>query len=93
MMGRKKKPGGVEIRMKQAIIYTKENCLECERARMLFHTLNVSHLEYKLQKDYNERQFVSEFGKDASYPQIAIDYKHIGGLKETLQYLKEKQVI
>jgi hypothetical protein len=29
-----------------------------------------------------------EFGGDASYPQIAINEKHIGNMNETLKYLK-----
>ena len=79
--------------MKQAILYTKENCLECERARTLIQNLGVSHLEYKLGEDYNEKQFRSEFGGEAEYPQIALDYKHIGGLKHFLRFLKEKELI
>ena len=77
----------------KAILYSKENCQECDRARMLLNNLNISHLEYKLQNDFTERQFKLEFGSDASFPQIAIDYKHIGSLKETLQYFKEKDLI
>lgn len=79
--------------MNQAILYTKDNCLECERARTLLETMNVSHLEYKLGKDYNEKQFRAEFGEKAEYPQIALDYKHIGGLKHFLRFLKEKELI
>lgn len=77
----------------QAVLYTKDNCQECDRARMLLNTLNVSHLEYKLSKDFNEKQFYSEFGSQASFPQVAIDYKHVGSLKETLQFFKEKEMI
>lgn len=77
----------------QAVLYSKDNCQECDRARMLLNTLDVSHLEYKLSKDFNEKQFVAEFGTEAQFPQIAIDYQHIGGLKETLQYLKERNLI
>jgi len=77
----------------KAILYSKENCLECERARMLLNSVNVSYLEYNLSKDFNEKQFYSEFGKNATFPQIAIDYRHIGSLKETLQYLKEQSII
>ena len=77
----------------QAILYTKDNCQECERARSLFESLKISHLEYKLGNDYTEKQFYSEFGERAEFPQVAIDYKHIGSLKETLQYLKKLEVI
>jgi thioredoxin reductase (NADPH)/glutaredoxin 3 len=77
----------------QAILYTKDDCQECDRARMLLTNLNISHLEYKLQKDFDEKQFYAEFGKDAFFPQIAIDYKHVGGLKEALQYFKDRKII
>lgn len=79
--------------MKQAILYTRDNCMECERAKSLIQHLGVSHLEYKLGKDYNEKQFFAEFGIEAQYPQIAIDYSHIGSLKETLQFFKDKGMI
>jgi len=37
-----------------------------------------------------QRAFEAEFGKDAEYPQVAIGSKHIGSLKETLQYMNEQ---
>lgn len=77
----------------KAILYSKNNCQECDRARMLLESLGISHLEYKHLHDFTDKQFIAEFGEDASYPQVAIDYKHIGGLKETLQYLKENEII
>lgn len=77
----------------KAVLYTKDECMECERAKMLLESQNISYLEYKYEKDFTKRQFTSEFGSDAQFPQIAIDYKHIGGLKDTLQYLKEKELI
>jgi len=77
----------------KAVLYTKDNCQECDRARMLLCSLNISYLEYKLQEDFTHKQFVAEFGEDAVFPQIAIDYKHIGNLKETLHYFKKIQFI
>lgn len=77
----------------QVILYSKDNCQECERIKMLLDRLNVFQLEYKLSKDFNEKQFIAEFGTEAQYPQVAIDYQHIGGLKETLHYLKQKGIV
>ena len=77
----------------KAILYSKNNCQECDRVRMLLESLGISYLEYKHLYDFTDKQFIAEFGKEASYPQVAIDYKHIGGLKETLQYLKENEII
>lgn len=77
----------------QAVLYSKENCQECDRARSLLESLSISHLEYKLGTDYSEKQFRAEFGIGAQFPQVAIDYNHIGSLKETLQFLKGRGMI
>jgi glutaredoxin len=79
--------------MKQAVLYSKDNCQECERAKMLLDNIKIEYLEYKYLIDFTKRQFISEFGESASFPQISIGYGHIGGLKETLQYLKDKKII
>lgn len=77
----------------QAVLYTRENCIECDRAKALLYHLNITHLEYKLGEHYNQKQFYDEFGQNACQPQIAIDYKHIGGMKEFLKYLKDREMI
>jgi len=76
----------------QAILYT-DGSQECERIRMLLKSLGGEYLEYQLGVDFSDRQFRAEFGKDAVYPQITINHEHIGSLKETLQYFKEKNLI
>lgn len=76
----------------QAVLYT-DGSQECERIRMLLKSLGGEYLEYELGIDFSDRQFRSEFGKDAVYPQITINHEHIGSLKETLQYFKEKNLI
>jgi len=75
-----------------AILYTDGN-QECERIRMLLKSLGGEYREYILGADFSDRQFRAEFGPDAQYPQITINHEHIGSLKETLQYFKEREVI
>jgi len=72
-----------------AVIYSNGN-QECERMTMLLRSLpQISEfLEYRVDKNFSEKAFYDEFGKEASFPQVAIGYKHIGSIKETLQYLK-----
>lgn len=77
----------------QAVLYVKENCQECERAKMLLESLGSDFLEYTLGKDFTRKEFVSEFGEEAQFPQLAFGTKHIGGLKEALQFLNEKNMI
>ena len=76
----------------QAVIYTNGN-QESERLTSLFKRLEIDILEYKLNNHFSQRSFESEFGTDACYPQCALGYKHIGGMKETLQLLKKTGLI
>ena len=72
-----------------AVIYSNGN-QECERMAMLLRSLpQISEfLEYRVDKHYSENAFYAEFGKEATFPQVAIGYKHIGSIKDTLNYLK-----
>lgn len=79
-------------RLMQAVLYT-DGSQECERIRMLLKSLGGEYLEYQLGVDFSDRQFRAEFGKDAVYPQITVNHEHIGSLKETLQYFKERNLI
>jgi len=75
-----------------AVIYT-NGSQECERISSLLKSLGGEFLEYKLNEHFTQRGFESEFGKNAEYPQINIGFKHVGGLKETLQYFQQKAII
>ena len=75
-----------------AVIYS-NGSQECERISMLLKTIGGEFHEYIEGVDFSERQFEMEFGKEATYPQVAIGSKHIGSIKETLQYLKNQELI
>ena len=77
----------------KAVFYSKDNCQWCERVKMLFETLKIDYLEYKYQKDFTKDQFYSEFGEGSTFPQVSINSEHIGGFKDTLQYLQEKDLL
>jgi hypothetical protein len=71
--------------MSLAIIYS-DKTQECDRAVSLMQSLEHKFVEYVLGRDFTEAEFKSEFGEEATYPQIAVGIKHIGSLKETLQH-------
>ena len=76
----------------QAVIYSNGN-LECERAKTLLEKLNFQIQEYKLNQHFSARGFVEEFGEEAEYPQVNVGFRHIGGLKDTLNYFKENNLL
>ena len=74
------------------VIYTNGN-QECERLAMLLMSMGGEFLEYKLNNHFTQRSFEAEFGSEATYPQVSIDAKHIGSLKDVLHYLKENHLL
>jgi glutaredoxin len=77
----------------KAVLWSRENCQWCERVRQLFTHCKIEYLEYKLDKDFTRHQFYEEFEEGATFPQVQLDNKHIGGCKDTLHYLQEKNLI
>lgn len=71
----------------QAIIYSNDS-QECERMASLLKSLGGEFLEYKLNNHFTQKSFEFEFGLEATYPQIALGYKHIGNMNETLKFMK-----
>jgi len=75
--------------MDTVVIYS-NGSQECERIAMLLESLGGEFHEYLLGVDFSDRQFHAEFGSEATYPQVSIGSKHIGSMKETLQYMNDK---
>jgi len=72
----------------KVVLYSNGN-QECERVKQLLKSVKGEFLEYLLDDGFTQQQFDMEFGGDATYPQIQIDAKHIGNLKDTLHYLQD----
>jgi len=77
----------------KAVLWSRDNWQWCERVRQLFAATKIEYLEYKLDRDFTRPQFYEEFEEGATFPQVQLDNKHIGGCKETLKYLQEKNMI
>ncbi len=60
---------------------------------MLLDSVDISYKEYKYEKHFTKEQFFNEFGEGATFPQVSIGVNHIGGCKETLNYLKKQELI
>lgn len=74
-----------------AVIYS-NGSQECQRMASLLKNLGGEFLEYRLGKHFSEEAFKGEFGSEATYPQVAFGSKHIGSMKETLQYMNDQGI-
>lgn len=76
-----------------AVVYTKDNCPYCVRVKEVLKAINVTVTEYRYPEDFDRDQFYAEFGPGSTFPQVIIEGEHIGGCKETVEYLVEKNLV
>ena len=77
----------------ETVLYSRDNCQWCERVRQLMDSVKFPYIEYKYGFDFTRKEFYAEFGEGATFPQVSIDNKHIGGCKDTLHFLQEEGII
>ena len=75
------------------VLDSRDNCQWCERVKQLMDSVKFPYIEYKYGVDFTRKEFYAEFGEGATFPQVQIDNKHIGGCKDTLHYLPEQGII
>ena len=78
--------------MKQALVYSNGG-QESERAVMVLEACGQDVRQFLLGIDFTHKQFKAEFGEEAEYPQVNVGFRHIGGLKETLNYFKDNNIL
>tara|TARA_B100001094_G_scaffold118332_1_gene114098 strand:- start:2006 stop:2221 length:216 start_codon:yes stop_codon:yes gene_type:complete len=70
-----------------------DGCQHCELIKDLMLMAKQEHVIYTLDKDFNIKEFESQF-KTKYFPQVvAAPSEHIGGAKETVRYFKENQLV
>jgi glutaredoxin 3 len=76
------------------ILYTKENCGYCVRAKTLLKNLGLTYTEKKLEDFLNIEKLFEEIGKQVrSMPQIKINGELIGGYNQLVEYLADKGLV
>ena len=73
-------------------VYTKDNCIYCEKAKALLKGLSYSFTEKKYGKDFKTSEDLYEaVGKKVrTMPQIVVDDKLLGGYNQLVEYFVEQ---
>ena len=74
-------------------VYSKDGCPYCTKVQQVLELAQLQHVVYKLNTDFTRDEFYSEFGEGSTFPQVIVDDKHIGGCTDTVQYLKEQNLV
>lgn len=71
-------------------IYTKDNCIWCDRAKILLDSKKISYNEIDLSDDSERLKFYEKIGDNVkTVPQVFIDDKRIGGFQDLRVFLDE----
>ena len=76
----------------EIIIYSKPNCIYCDKAKALVKGLDLKYEEKMFGKDFNTVEELYEaVGKQVrTMPQILIDDKLIGGYNQLVEHFADK---
>jgi glutaredoxin len=74
-------------------VYSKDGCPYCTKVQQVLKLAQLQHVVYKLNTDFTRDEFYAEFGEGSTFPQVIVNDKHIGGCTDTVQYLKEQNLV
>jgi glutaredoxin len=75
-------------------VYSKDGCPYCTKVEQVLQLSNLEHVVYKLGIDFDRDGFYAEFGEGSTFPQVVLnDQEHLGGCTDTVQYLKEQNLV
>jgi len=68
-------------------IYTKNNCIWCDRAKLLLDSKDIEFKEIDLSDDQKREKFYNSIGENVkTVPQIFIDDLRIGGYQDLVAW-------
>jgi thioredoxin reductase (NADPH) len=73
----------------RAVIYSKDDCPYCDRAKTLLETKQIEYEEIKVGKDITREEFLEKFPNVRTVPQIYLDESYIGGYDSLVKHFGE----
>ena len=74
-------------------IYSKNNCVYCNKAKTLLKNLGLEYEEKSLEKDFGSdpSKLIEDIGKNVrTMPQIKVDGELIGGYNQLVEHFNEQ---
>ena len=74
-------------------VYSRDGCPYCVKIAEVLQLAELKHVIYKLDRDFDRESFYGQFGQGATFPQVELNTENLGGCTETVQYLKENNLV
>ena len=69
-------------------LYTKDQCIWCDRAKGLLNAYSIDFVEFDLSNDVERINFYKNLGDNVkTVPQVFVDDKRIGGYHDLKEWL------
>jgi alkyl hydroperoxide reductase subunit F len=76
--------------MMEIIIYSKQNCTFCNKAKHLVKSLGYEYTEKKMEEFDSPQAMLEDIGKPVrTMPQIKIDSQLVGGYNQLVEYFAD----
>jgi len=76
------------------VVYTKENCVYCVKAKSLLNNLGLAFEEKKFESFKSTEELIEDIGcKVRTMPQIKIENTLIGGYNQLVEYFNERGLV
>lgn len=75
----------------KAIVWSKEDCSFCVRAKQLLSSNHIKYEERVLGKGYSKEELLKNVPNARTVPQIFIDNIYIGGYTELVEFINSKK--
>jgi len=72
----------------EVIIYSKDQCPWCERAKSLLELHNVTYNEIKIGREITREEFLEQFPNTRTVPQIYVGETRVGGYDDLSASIK-----
>ena len=73
------------------VVYSKQNCIYCNKAKQLIKNLRLDYTEKKLEEFESVDEMLKDIGKKVrTMPQIKIDDKLVGGYNQLVEFFVEQ---
>ena len=69
------------------LVYTKDNCPYCVRAKALLSSRSMEYMERRIGIDITRDEFLEAFPNARTVPQIVFDGELIGGYDDLVKHL------
>lgn len=74
-------------------VYSKEDCPYCFKVKKVLELTGSNFVVYNLDEHFTKNQFYAEFGCGATFPQVLCNEERLGGCNNTIQFLKEQNIV